>query len=151
DIQWNQSWDAVWDGAAAVTADGWSAEYAIPLHVLGVDARQPRWGFLARRYIARTHEQVSATLVPRAANGFVSYFGAVDGVEAIAPQRALEVTPSLASRALVRPQHAAPARPDGRVAIGSADVGADLALFPGHGLLLNATLNPDFGEVQPDA
>ena len=58
DIQWMQSWDAVWDGAATVTADGWSAEYAIPLHVVGVDARQPRWGFLARRYVARTHELV---------------------------------------------------------------------------------------------
>ena len=151
DTQASQSWDAVWEGAATVTSDGWTAELAIPLHVLGDpgEAGAP-WGFLARRTIVRTHEVVSTVLVPRAANGYVSYFGALDGVERLGPQHAVEIVPYVAMRSLFRPRSSDPTLPSPRVGFGSADVGADLALYPGRGLVLNATLNPDFGEVQPD-
>src|SRR5262249_36510671 len=134
DTQSSQSWDAVWQGATAGAPDGWTAEMAIPLHVLGnFDARSDRWTFLARRYIARTHEKVGSTLIPRAANGFVSYMGPLVGVVDLGPRPALELLPYVAARGLRV----------GDDLSGSADVGVDAAFFPGHGLLINATVNPN--------
>ena len=149
DIQLAQAWNAVWDGATTMTEDGWTAELAIPLHVLGgIEKGRPEWGFLARRQIARTHEVVSSTLVPRAANGLVSYFGPLEGVAGLEPRRELAIIPYIAARALFRPND--PMRPSSREALGAGDIGGDLNYAPGYGLLINATLNPDFGEVQPD-
>src|SRR5215468_9886622 len=56
----------------------------------------------------------------------------------------------IATRSIFRPQYGAANHPSPRLWLGSADVGADLTLFPGYGLIVNATVNPDFGEVQPD-
>ena len=147
DVQTSQSWDAVWRGEVARFEGGWSAEMAIPLYLVGsFDAARPSWGFLARRYIARTHERVGSTLIPRSASGLVSRFGTLSGVEDIGPHRALELLPYFAARAV--------ARPDGdpsRTVISAADLGIDLAYQLGRGLTLNATLNPDFGQVETDA
>jgi hypothetical protein len=147
DKQNTWSWDAVWRGEVARFEGGWSAEMAIPLYAVGgFDAARPTWGFLARRYIARTHERVSSTLVPRSAPGYVSLFGTLTGVEEIAPRRALEVTPYVAARAAAQPGASDPSRS----LSSAADLGIDLAYHLGRGLDLNATLNPDFGQVEVD-
>jgi hypothetical protein len=143
DLQASQTWDAVWRGAVADFDGGWTAELAIPLYLVGSpDVARPRWHFLARRYIARTHEKVSSVLIPRADNGFVSRFGEVSGVDAIAPRRAIELLPYVAMRALARPESPDPARARPREALGAADLGVDAAVMLGRGLTLNATLNP---------
>ncbi len=66
-------WDAVWQGAASATADGWSAELAIPLAALRFqDHGQPVFGFAVRRIVGRTHEEDFSIRVPRNARGLVA-------------------------------------------------------------------------------
>jgi hypothetical protein len=149
DLHMTQTWDAVWRGAAARFDGGWTAELAIPLYLVGrLDGAQASWQFLARRYIARTHEKVSSVLIPRADNGFVSRFGPMTGVAAIAPRRAIELLPYVAFRGLARPESAA--SPGSREVLGAGDVGIDAGVILGGGLTLNGTLNPDFGQVEAD-
>jgi Domain of unknown function (DUF5916) len=151
DVLVTQTWDAVWRGAVADFPGGWTAELAIPLYLIGhAGQARARWYFLARRRIARTHETVSSVLIPRASNAFVSRFGALDGVASVAPRRALELLPYLSVRTLVRPQAGDPAMPTPREALAASDLGLDAALVLGRGLTLNATLNPDFGQVEVD-
>lgn len=51
-------WDAVWDAAARIEDDGWSAELAIPLAALAAPADGRRWGINVERWSAHGSELV---------------------------------------------------------------------------------------------
>ena len=53
----DQGWDAVWDVVVARRADGWSAEFRIPLSQLRFPvSEKPTFGFALSRQIARLNE-----------------------------------------------------------------------------------------------
>ena len=58
DAQEDPSWDAVWAAASHLDADGWTAEFRIPLSQLRFSASDDQtWGFQVGRIVARTGEQ----------------------------------------------------------------------------------------------
>jgi len=149
DNQTSAEWDAVWDARVAVGADGWSAEIAVPLRLFrlsSADAIQ-RWGFVAQRHLARTHEDMASVLLPRQSTGYVSLFGDLVGVADLRPRHKLELLPYLASRVVVRPPASDPRA--ARLADPSLDVGMDVRAVISR-LQLNGTVNPDFGQVESD-
>lgn len=151
DTKSSEDWDAVWDGAAAALPDGWSAELVIPLHLLRFTESDTNiWGLHVRRQLARTHEVIDSNLIPRNANGFVSRLGHLVGLRDIPSRRNIELVPYVAARYSLQPQYADPTRPTPRLGSPSADVGADLRMALTSGLTLNATVNPDFGQVEAD-
>jgi hypothetical protein len=152
DTQSSDDWDAIWDAAVAPRADGWSAEFRIPLNLLLHFNNEPEqtWGFFVRRELARTHEVIDSVLIPRNANGLVSRFGHLTGLVNLASKRDFELTPYLASRLSLRPQFSEGSTPQLRLLDPSADAGLDLKVALNRGLTLNATLNPDFGQVEAD-
>ncbi|BDG09616.1 DUF5916 domain-containing protein [Anaeromyxobacter paludicola] len=151
DDSFTGDWDAVWEGAASVDAEGWSAELRIPLGALRFDAAQAQtWGFGVRREIARTHEVDGSVLIARNARGYVSRLGRLTGLEGLRPRADVELAPYLATRLTLRPQYADLSRPRPRLLDPEADVGLDLRATLGRGLVLNGALNPDFGQVEAD-
>src|SRR5919106_629879 len=49
DDKFSADWDGVWQADASIGADGWSAELAIPLRLLGsTQSAERRWGFHVR-------------------------------------------------------------------------------------------------------
>ncbi|MFC1485980.1 DUF5916 domain-containing protein [Candidatus Latescibacterota bacterium] len=55
----NRDWNGVWDAAACITDQGWSAEIVIPFSSLRFgSAELQEWGINFRRYIARKNEEV---------------------------------------------------------------------------------------------
>ncbi len=151
DNQNSDDWDAVWDVAVSARPDGWSAEFAIPLNLLRFsDAPVQTWGFFVRRDLARTHEVIDSVLIPRNANGFVSRFGHLSGMSGLKQKTDIEVVPYVASRATLRPQFSDASRPRPRLFDPSIDLGFDLKAAVTRGLTLNATFNPDFGQVEAD-
>jgi len=151
DVNLADSWDGVWDAAVAQLSDGWSVEIAIPLDIFRFPrAPTQEWGFLVRRTIHRTHQVFDSNLVPRSANGLVSRFGTLTGLDALVPHRAFQLTPYTTARLQFRPQYSDPAYPTPRLVEPSADVGADLRVGLTSDLTLNAAINPDFGQVEAD-
>jgi Domain of unknown function (DUF5916) len=151
DVNLADSWDGVWDAAVAMLPDGWSAELAIPLDILRFPrAPTQEWGFLVRRTVHRTHEVFDSNLVPRSANGLVSRFGILTGLDDLVPHRAVQITPYATARLQLRPQYTDPAFPTPGMVEPSADVGADLRVGLTSDLTLNAAINPDFGQVEAD-
>ena len=151
DVNLADTWDGVWDGAVAVRPDGWSAELAIPLDLLRFPRAQTQdWGFLVRRTVHRTHQVYDSTLVPRSANGLVSRFGTLTGLDGVTPRGAFQIPPYVTGRLSFRPQYTDPAYPEPRLTEPSADVGADLRATLTSDLTLNAAINPDFGQVEAD-
>jgi Domain of unknown function (DUF5916)/Carbohydrate family 9 binding domain-like len=151
DVNLADTWDAVWDAAVARIPEGWSAEFAIPLDFLRFPrAPAQEWGFLVRRTIHRTHQVFDSALVPRSANGLVSRFGTLTGLDDLVPHRAFQLTPYATARLQLRPQYTDPVYPAPRLVEPSADVGADLRVGLTSDLTLNAAINPDFGQVEAD-
>jgi hypothetical protein len=151
DTNLTDTWDAVWPSAVARRKDGWSVELAIPLAILRFPkSTEQHWGFLVRRKIPRTHQIFDSSLVPQNANALVSMFGELDGLLDLTPKRNLELTPYIAARASMRPQYSDPSRPTPRIFDPTMDIGIDLRASLASDMVLNATLNPDFGQVEAD-
>jgi hypothetical protein len=151
------TWDAVWDAAVSVNADGWSTEIAIPLRQLRFsDAREQRWAIVVRRHIPRTHQVLDSALIPREANPVkagglvVSRFGRLEGLVELRPRHGFELLPYAATRATLRPQFSDPRRPDPRLVEPAIDFGLDFKTALGRRLTLTGAINPDFGQVETD-
>jgi hypothetical protein len=145
------AWDAVWDGVAAELPDGWSVEMRIPLSAMRfTDAPVQTWGFAAKRVIARTHEELLTVPMPRGSKGNVSRLGPLVGLADMRPVPELEITPYIAARVTSHPLHDDATMPTPRITDPNGDVGLDLKASLGRSMALQATLNPDFGQVEAD-
>ena len=144
------SFDPVWEGAAHETADGWTSEMRIPFSQLRFNSRDVQlWGMNIRHWVPSLNENVYWNPVPKRGTGWSSWMGSLEGISGIAPSRRLEVMPYVASEAHFTGSRD-PANPfdDGRNL--NARVGGDLKLGLGPALTLQATINPDFGQVEAD-
>jgi hypothetical protein len=144
------SWDAVWDSAVSVDAEGWSVEMRIPLSQLRFPAADRHtWGVNASRYIQRKNEHAWLEMVPKNDNGLASRMPHLVGLDGIQPARNLELLPYTAARAeFVQPRSEDDPFNDGLR--GFAAAGADLKWGMTSNLTVNATVNPDFGQVEVD-
>ncbi|MBI1875104.1 MAG: carbohydrate binding family 9 domain-containing protein [Acidobacteria bacterium] len=146
----DESWDAVWDAAVSVDAEGWTAEMRIPFSQL----RFPRsehdtWGINAARFIQRRNETSWIQLVPKRENGLASRMAHLTGVAGIDPPHNLEVLPYSVARAeFVAPSSTGDPFNDGSRLFGG--MGLDLKYGLTSNFTLNAAINPDFGQVEVD-
>ena len=140
--------DPVWSGRARVDAEGWTAEMRIPFSQLRFNAAaEQTWGLQLTRKIADKSELVQWVLIPVSAAGYASLFGRLDGIAGLPPARRLELLPYVASdlayRANVNSANPFNSRTGARA-------GGDLKLGLGPNFTLDATINPDFGQVEAD-
>lgn len=148
DVREDVGWDAVWDVATTVNAEGWTAEFRIPLSQLRFSAGAPTWGLNFRRAIARLDEISDWSPVPRGGTTFVSAAGELSGLDDLRPRRRLEIQPYVLSGVRGAPGDAADPfyHPTER----TGTTGADLKFGVTSDLTLALTLNPDFGQVEAD-
>ena len=145
-------WDPVWDVATRIDSLGWVAEIRIPFSQLrfpGAEDAAQAWGINFRRDILHVGEAVDWAWRPSTETGLASTFGHLLGLEDIPRPGRLEVLPYALAQGDFD-QRANPANPfnDGSVYGGS--VGLDLKYGLTSGLTLDATVNPDFGQVEAD-
>lgn len=148
--QQDNSWDAVWEGSATVDSLGWSAEFRIPLSQLRYDARQAEqtWGLQLGRKIARRAEVSFFAFTPKNEQQGVNRYGHLRGLGALEAPRRVELVPyALAKNENPGISRNDPFRKRNAVVPG---LGADLKLGISSNLTLNATVNPDFGQVEVD-
>lgn len=142
--------DPVWDGRVAVEADGWTAELWIPFSQLRFNERDPQvWGLNIFRWIPSRNEEVYWALIPRTEQRWASLFGELHGISGIRPPRRLELLPYVAASARRLPG-AGSENPFARGAGAQGRVGLDAKVGVGSNLTIEATVNPDFGQVEAD-
>ncbi|HTO93770.1 MAG TPA: DUF5916 domain-containing protein, partial [Bacteroidota bacterium] len=145
----DDSWDGVWEGKVHRDAGGWTAEMRIPFSQLRFRKEEGQiWGINFRRDIARRSESDWAVFTPKNGSGFVSRFLPLGGIRDIHPPRDIEILPYVTTRAEYI-QHAAgdPFHTGSRYV---PRVGGDVKIGLGTNLTLDATINPDFGQVEVD-
>jgi hypothetical protein len=145
----DDSWDGVWQAQTQRTSDGWTVEMRIPYSQLRFkqQARQ-LWGVNFKREIARKNEMDYLVFTPRNGSGFVSRFVPLVGIDNVKPPARLEVMPYITSRAEMT--QSIPGDPFNDGSNLSASVGTDAKFGIGSNLTVDATINPDFGQVEVD-
>ena len=146
----DEAWDAVWQSAVQIDSEGWTAEIRIPLSQMRYEssAEGRPWGVNFNRSRLQSNETSQYALISRLQSGIVSRFALLEGVETTASGRRIELRPYVLSRAADElPDPGNPFR-DGTEY--SAQTGIDLSLGLGSQFTLNATVNPDFGQVEAD-
>src|SRR5690606_11575592 len=143
------SWNAIWDSSVRVTDEGWIVEMRIPYSMLRfAPAPQQTWGVHFSREIQRLGERSEWPLVPRTDRAnLVAGFGSLHGIAGIEPRRDIQITPYTSSR--IRTEESLD-RPGSLSSSAGVDAGADLKVGIGSNVTLNATINPDFGQVESD-
>ena len=143
----NRNWDGVWDAAATITDDGWTAEIAIPTNTVRFkpDAEQV-WGINFLRHIRRKNELDYWSPIPRAYSlTRVSLAGELRGLQDLNLGLDLKLKPFVV---------AGPRRRDlsatNRTTTWARDVGLDARYGVTAGLNLDVTLNTDFAQVEVD-
>lgn len=145
----DSSWDGVWSAKSKVDELGWSVEMRIPYSQLRFQQAQTQvWGVNFRRVIARNNEEAFLVYQPKKESGFVSRWPELHGIEGIRASRAIELRPYVTTKGEFLPH--APLDPFNDGSRGHADIGGDLRMGIGGKLTLNATVNPDFGQVEVD-
>ena len=141
------SWDGVWEAATRLDSLGWTAEYAIPFRQLRfAEHRAPEFGLFVGRWVGRSGERMSVPQYSRAKAGLVSQMGVLTGLRDLAPSRALEATPY----SLARVRNLASADAEASRLETRPSVGADVRWVPRPNVSMDATINPDFGQVEAD-
>ena len=142
----NPSWDGVWDVATRIDDKGWTAEYRIPLSQLRYAPSDSQvFGFAVGRVIARLNIKVTWPLIRKSKTGFVSQMGEVGGLDRLGARRRVEITPY----AVAKDQPVALAN-GGLGRSSRITGGADLKVGLTSNLTVDATINPDFGQVEAD-
>jgi hypothetical protein len=144
------SFDPVWETATTIDSLGWVAELRIPFSQLRFNAgSQQVWGINLARKIPAANEVAYWILVPRNATGWASRFGELHGIAGVRPSRRLELVPYVASDATLKPIDD-PRDPFAANRRAAVRAGGDVKMGLGPGLTLDATINPDFGQVEAD-
>ena len=144
------SWDAVWESAVSSDANGWSAELRIPLSQLRFQrGEQAVWGINVARYVQRKNETDWLEPAPKSQNGVASRMAHLVGLDGIEPKRHAQLLPYVASRAefIGNGLENGPFN-DGSRLFGAA--GMDMKWSISSHMTLDATVNPDFGQVEVD-
>lgn len=143
------SWDPVWEGAAAMSEDGWTAEMRIPYSQLRFsrDSIQ-RWGLQVIRVADRINEQSMWSFRRRDESGGAPYYGHLEGLVITERPRQVELLPYVVTGAQYK--YTNPSNPYRGVRDGRFNAGADIKYNLTSNLTLDATINPDFGQVEVD-
>ncbi|MCK9280603.1 MAG: carbohydrate binding family 9 domain-containing protein [Melioribacteraceae bacterium] len=143
------SWDGIWQAKTSIDSDGWSVELRIPFSQLRFNASEDMsWGVNFSRSIKRNKEKSYFVMVPKNESGFVSRFALLEGLKGIKPKQRFEVLPYIVQKAsyLVHDEN----DPFYKSNQYKTTLGADVKVGIGSNLNLDATFNPDFGQVEVD-
>ncbi len=137
--KYSNDWDGPWRGRSQVTDYGWSAELFIPWSVVSMphSADLRRMGVYVSRKVAYLDERWGWPSLPPTTQKFMSSLQAIE-MRSVAPKQQYNVYPFVAAtsdRVEKEERYRA---------------GIDMFWRPSTNFQMNATVNPDFGNVESD-
>ncbi len=137
---YSDTWDGAWRAATARTGTGWSAELFVPWSVVSMPRTEGerRLGFFGQRSVAYLSERWGWPALPWSRPKFISDFQPLALAPGVDPRHEYSVVP-YASSTYDRLGDSV-----------SGKAGMDMRWRPSTNFRMNATLNPDFGNVEAD-
>lgn len=147
----DSSWNAIWQSAGKITANGYIVEIAIPFKQLrfSTSKKKQQWGLeLIRRYPRDRNIRIANSVINRDVSCRLCQFSKAEGMKDIRAGRNLELIPSFTANSIRRRNLNLDTWQNDGV---RSDTGADLRWGISQDVYLNATLNPDFSQVEADS
>jgi hypothetical protein len=137
------NWDAVWKSSSVITDSGWVAEIKIPFSAIRFPAEGVnKWGVNFWRFIQRDGEWSSWNYADKTFGTTINYLGNMSGFTGINPPVRISVSPYMSGYI------------ENQAGSGSwgkfLKVGADLKIGLSESFTLDATVVPDFKQIQAD-
>ncbi len=146
----DKSWDPVWEAATSVDSLGWTAEIRIPFTQLRFARAQTQvWGVRFVRWIERKNELALYPFVARTESGMASRFAQLVGISDLETRRHLQVLPYAVGSGTYH-QPTTLGNPFETPSAYHHSAGADVKYGISSSQTLDATVNPDFGQVEVD-
>src|SRR5262245_20602053 len=145
-------WDAVWE-AAAKRGDGeWTAEIAVPFRILRVSAHARPWRLWVRRELTAWNEVAAWPVYKVGTPGpIMLQAGDLSGLDDARGGHQLTLEPYLFGAGSAERGTLADGGYSRWSQVTENDAGADLQAALTSALVLNATWNPDFSQIEADA
>jgi hypothetical protein len=139
------AWDGVWDVATQVDSLGWTAEFRIPMSQLRyARERNHVFGFGIDRDIYRYNQRIAWPALSAARPGLASQLGMLTGRDDVEAPRRLEASPYVVTKRASQIVNNKFGNPS------SVAAGGDISYRLASNVTLDATVNPDFGQVESD-
>ena len=146
---WDANWNPIWFSKTHVNKDGWTAEIKIPLSQLRYgNEKEKVWGIQFTRRLFRKEERSNWQYIPQSSGVWVSGFGELHGLNDIPFHRQVEIAPYVTAQADIYKKEPGNPFADGSDAKVTAGIDGKVAVT--NDLILDFTINPDFGQVEAD-
>ena len=145
----DDSWNPIWFGKTHSDAQGWTAEMKIPFSQLRFGNEPDKvWGFQVMRKLFRKEERSIWQVIPRSYAGWVSGFGEIHGLKDIKSQKQIEIAPYVVAQ--TQRYKKTEGNPFATGTDSKINVGVDGKVAITSDMILDFTINPDFGQVEAD-
>ncbi len=147
----DNSFDTVWHSEGHLTGRGYLALIAIPFKSLRFpEADQQEWGIILNRSIPRTNENIFWPRISNRIQGRFNQAANASGMEHVSPGRNIQLIPYGLFRSFRDIDQRDPDHPAFESRTFKPDIGLD-GKFILHGrFVLDATVNPDFSQIESD-
>lgn len=146
---WDANWNPIWFAKTHVNKNGWTAEIKIPLSQLRYgNEKEKVWGIQVTRRLFRKEERSTWQLIPQNSGVWVSRFGELHGLNDIPFHRQVEIAPYITVQADKYKKE--PGNPFADGFDTKLTGGLDGKVAVTNDLILDFTINPDFGQVEAD-
>ncbi|MQY78871.1 MAG: hypothetical protein GH151_06705, partial [Bacteroidetes bacterium] len=143
------TWDPIWHVKTNSDEEGWTAEMKIPLSQLRFDKEEDQvWGLQVVRLLFRKEELSIWQFIPRDAPGWVHQFGELHGISGIKPKRQIEIAPYTVGN--MERFEKEEGNPFATGKSSNLNIGVDGKIGITNNMILDFTMNPDFGQVEAD-
>ena len=141
------SWNAVWKSIVVMHNDGWSFEMFIPYSAIRFGKKDVQnWGMNITRRRRKTEQQYTWNPIDPNVNGFLTQEALWTDISGIKPPLRLQFSPYFSTYA----DHYKSGNPNEKEFTSSVNGGMDVKYGINQAFTLDATLVPDFGQVQSD-
>ena len=147
----DDAWDALWESAGQINGTNYTVELAIPFNQLRFkdDSDKQTWGLdLVRLYPRDKFTRIGTNALDRNVSCYLCQLSKAEGFEDLPSSLNLVVTPTLTGN--VTETRDPPDQPDWQRDDSDAEAGLDVRWGINQSLYFNATINPDFSQVEAD-
>ena len=147
----DNSWDTVWNSNGKITDRGFVVVEEIPFLSLRFrSAPEQSWGVTLYRAISRKNESDYWPWISAKIQGRLNQEGTINGLDKVEPGRNLQLIPYVNARSYRSTDDRDPANPRFDSKTFQGKVGLDAKYVFHNNLVLDATVNPDFSQVESD-
>jgi len=148
---YDRSFDTVWDSRGMLTEEGFVVWIAVPFKSLRFSPEKGQeWGLILARWIKRNNEGSFWPYVTSRIEGRLNQGGSLLGISDVSPGRNLQLIPYGFFRSFRALDDRDEANPHYVSDSGEFDGGVDFKTVFRDSLVLDATANPDFNQVESD-